>query len=99
MTTRLDRAKQLKQELQDFVLEAEGELAVALETFAAEQLRGKSSDAYQQELVMDAFPSEGQVGDRTPIDLFMSERSELSAEDQSLLESWKHSFLGLFEIK
>ncbi|WP_346289275.1 hypothetical protein [Sphaerothrix gracilis] len=99
MTTRLDRAKQLKQELQDFVLEAEGELAVALETFAAEQLRGKSSDAYQQELVMDAFPSEGQVGDRTPIDLFISERSELSAEDQTLLESWKHSFLGLFEIK
>jgi hypothetical protein len=35
--TVLNRAKQLKQELKDFVLDAEGDLAVSLESFSAAQ--------------------------------------------------------------
>ncbi|MFE4105134.1 hypothetical protein [Almyronema epifaneia] len=99
MTTRLETAQQLQQDLQNFVLEAEGELAVALETYAAEQLRGRSSDAYQQDLVMAAFPSEGWVGDRTPIDLYIAAHPDLTAEARSLLQEWHRSFLGLFVIQ
>ncbi|NJL87083.1 MAG: hypothetical protein HC886_15680 [Leptolyngbyaceae cyanobacterium SM1_1_3] len=99
MTTRLNAARQLKQDLEDFVLEAEGDLAIALETFAAEQLRGRSSDAHQQELVTDTFLSEGRIGDRAPIDLFIEAHPDLTSDQRSLLQGWQHSFLGLFEVK
>ncbi|WP_333193344.1 hypothetical protein [Microcoleus sp. Pol7_A1] len=95
----LERAWTLKQNLIDFVLDAEGELAVALEAFAAARSTGERYDIAQQNQVIDSFTVEGKVGEKTPIDLFVESQPDLTQSDCSLLESWRHrSFTGLFEI-
>jgi len=95
----LERAWTLKQNLIDFVLDAEGELAVALEAYAAARSSGERYDIAQQNQVIDSFTVEGKVGDKTPIDLFVESQPDLTHNDRSLLESWRHrSFTGLFEI-
>jgi hypothetical protein len=95
----LERAWTLKQNLIDFVLDAEGELAVALEAYAAARSTGERYDIAQQNQVIDSFTVEGKVGDKTPIDLFVESQPDLTPNDRSLLESWGHrSFPGLFEI-
>ncbi|PSB24637.1 hypothetical protein [Stenomitos frigidus] len=95
----LVRSRSLKQALADFVLDAEGELATALECYSAEQLaRSPQSDQHQQALVIDRFVVEGTVGKQTPIDLFIAETSDLSKSDRQLLEGWKRSFVGLFAV-
>jgi hypothetical protein len=95
----LERAWTLKQNLIDFVLDAEGELAVALEAYAAARSTGERYDIAQQNQVIDSFTVEGKVGDKTPIDLFVESQPDLTPNDRSLLESWRHrSFTGLFEI-
>lgn len=95
----LERAWTLKQNLIDFVLDAEGELAVALEAFAATRAVGERYDIAQQNQVIDSFTVEGKVGDKTPIDLFVESQPDLTEIDRSLLESWRlRSFTGLFEI-
>jgi hypothetical protein len=95
----LARSRPLKQALVDFVLDAEGELAVALERYSAEQLaRSQQPDQHQQALVIDRFVIEGTVGDQTPIDLFLADATDLSESDQQLLKSWQRSFVGLFAV-
>ena len=95
----LERAWTLKQNLIDFVLDAEGELAVALEAYAAARSTGERYDIAQQNQVIDSFTIEGKVGEKTPIDLFVESQPDLTESDRSLLESWEHrSFTGLFEI-
>jgi hypothetical protein len=95
----LERAWTLKQNLIDFVLDAEGELAVALEAYAAARSTGERYDIAQQNQVIDSFTVEGKVGDKTPIDLFVESQPDLTHNDRSLLETWGHrSFTGLFEI-
>lgn len=95
----LARSRSLKQALADFVLDAEGELATALERYSAEQLaRSPQADQHQQALVIDRFLVEGRVGKQTPIDLFIAETSDLSKSDRALLEGWKRSFVGLFAV-
>ncbi len=93
----LERSPVLKQELTDFVLDAEGELAAALETYAAEKSRHKRGDT-QQDAIIDSFITEGKVGDKTPIDLFIASHPELSASDRQLINGWHRSFTGLFTI-
>jgi len=81
------------------VLDAEGELAVALEAYAAARSTGERYDIAQQNQVIDSFTIEGKVGEKTPIDLFVESQPDLTESDRSLLESWEHrSFTGLFEI-
>ncbi|WP_445243693.1 MULTISPECIES: hypothetical protein [unclassified Microcoleus] len=95
----LETAWTLKQNLIDFVLDAEGELAVALEAYAAARSTGERYDIAQQNQVIDSFTIEGKVGEKTPIDLFAESQPDLTESDRSLLESWGHrSFTGLFEI-
>jgi len=94
----LARSRQLKQDLTDFVLDAEGELAEALEAYAAANARKDRYDPVQQEIVIDTFITAGQVGDKTPIDLFIASQPELPKSDRQLLNSWKRSFIGLFAI-
>ncbi|MBD2439643.1 hypothetical protein [Nostoc sp. FACHB-110] len=94
----VERARTLKQALVNFVLDAEGELAKALEIYAAEQLRRGHSDKTQQDLIIDRFITEGKIGDRSPIDLFIASHPDLSASDRHLLNSWHRSFIGLFKI-
>ncbi|MEH2379963.1 MAG: hypothetical protein V7K27_13940 [Nostoc sp.] len=94
----LERSHELKQALVDFVLDAEGELAQALETYAAAQLRRGSGDSTQQDLIIDSFLTAGKVGDKSPLELFIASHPDLSESDRSLLNSWHHSFIGLFAI-
>jgi hypothetical protein len=94
----LERSHELKQALVDFVLDAEGELAEALETYAATQLRRGTGDNTQQDLIIDRFLTEGKVGDKSPLELFIENHSELSESDRNLIKNWHRSFIGLFAI-
>lgn len=94
----LERANQLKRHLVDFVYDAEGELAVSLEKYAAEQGKGERQDRRQQNIAIDQFIFEGKVGDKTPLELFLENESSLTPSDRTLLCSWQRSFIGLFEI-
>ncbi|MFN6474844.1 hypothetical protein [Nostoc sp. DedQUE07] len=94
----LERSHELKQALVDFVLDAEGELAQALEVYAAEQLRRGSGDSTQQDLTIDSFLTAGKVGDKSPLELFIESHPDLTESDRSLINSWHHSFIGLFAI-
>ncbi|MCP6759116.1 MAG: hypothetical protein NHB32_10205 [Fischerella sp. CENA71] len=98
MDALLERSHQLKQALIDFILDADDELAEALETYAATQLRRGSGDTIQQELTIDSFAIEGKVGEKSPIDLFIQTHPELSPSDRQLLNNWHRSFMGLFAI-
>lgn len=99
MNAILERARDLKQALIEFVLEAEGKLAGALESYSAEHLRGQQPDINERNLWLDTFLTEGKVGDKTPLDLFVEDQTDLSDSDRALLLSWHRSFVGLFEIK
>ncbi|MBD2365378.1 hypothetical protein H6G36_30245 [Anabaena minutissima FACHB-250] len=94
----LERSHELKQALLDFVLDAEGELAQALETYAAEQSRHRSGDSTQQDLNIDSFLVEGRVGEQSPIDLFIQQYTDITESDRLLLQNWHQSFMGLFAI-
>ncbi|MEH1934958.1 MAG: hypothetical protein V7L14_14935 [Nostoc sp.] len=94
----LERSHELKQALVDFVLDAEGELAQALETYAAAQLRRGSGDSTQQDLIIDSFLTAGKVGDKSPLELFIESHPNLDQSDRKLINSWHHSFIGLFAI-
>ncbi|MGJ3249103.1 MAG: hypothetical protein ACFE0I_23900 [Elainellaceae cyanobacterium] len=95
-------SKRLKQTLLDFVLEADDDVAIALEKFSAEQLTHWSSvnyqDASQNALVIDMFLTEGDIKGQTPIDVFLNSNQDLSEGDRYLLTSWNRSFNGLFEV-
>jgi hypothetical protein len=92
----LNRAWELKQALTEFVLDAEGDLAQALETYVATQLKLRS---LPQQWVVDMFIIEGRVGDTTPIDLFLAEQPDLDDGDRALVKRWTRTFTGLFAIK
>jgi hypothetical protein len=94
----LERSHELKQALVDFVLDAEGELAQALETYAATQLRRGTGDSTQQDLIIDRFITEGKVGEQSPLELFLENHPDLTQNDRHLIDSWHHSFIGLFAI-
>jgi hypothetical protein len=95
----LTQAWTLKQNLIDFVLDAEGELAVALEAYAADRASRERYDIAQQNQVIDSFTVEGRVGEKTPIELFVESDPDLNDTCRKLLEHWRlRSFTGLFEI-
>jgi hypothetical protein len=99
---RLERSRELKQALWDFVLDAEGDLATALEAYSADQMAKWSKTQLQgvsrNDLVIDMFSTEGQIGDQTPLDLFIASFPDLSEADQALVQSWQRSFNGLFAV-
>lgn len=99
MNSLLKRAGELKAALTDFVLDAEGDLAISLEQFSAAQLsRSQQQDMHRRSLVVDRFLTEGTVNDTTPIALFVQQHPDLSDSDRDLMQSWHRSFVGLFEI-
>lgn len=91
------KSRELKQALVEFVLDAEGELAESLETYAAAQSRPGRQDRDDQDLIIDTFLTEGKVGKRTPLDLFLDQPG-LSQSDRQLVSSWRRSFTGLFVV-
>jgi hypothetical protein len=95
----LARAKELKNTLADFVLDAEDELATALESFSAEQLaRTPQTDLYRRDFVVDRFSIEGRVDNQSPIDRFLQEMPDLAASERQLLKEWQRTFIGLFTV-
>ncbi|MCA1994449.1 MAG: hypothetical protein LDL41_20745 [Coleofasciculus sp. S288] len=97
----LERSRELKQALIDFVLEAEGELAESLETYVAAKAsssRNRPDVNYDQNLLVNSFLTEGRVGDKTPLDLFIESHPELPESDRQLVKNWQHSFMGLFAV-
>lgn len=98
----LERSRQLKQNLVEFVLESEGGLAVALESYVAANFHPHNKlydPSYERKLLIDCFLTEGKVGGQTPIDLFLATQSELSESDRNLVKKWQNSFLGLFAVQ
>jgi hypothetical protein len=97
-----ERSIELKQALVDFVLDAEGELAIALETYSAAQLTQVAQSPAQNlmpyEMAIESFLAVGKVGKHTPIDLFMAQEAQLSEGDRRLLHQWHRSFPGLFVV-
>lgn len=96
----LARSKELKQALTDFVYDAEGELATAFEKFVADRLeQSQARDSKHRETVVDIFLSHGQIGTKSPLELFVESEPELSASERQLVLNWKHNFSGLFAIQ
>jgi hypothetical protein len=97
-----ERAIALKQALTDFVLDAEGELATALESYSATQLaqvaQSPAHNFMPYEMVTESFLTTGKVGNKTPIDLFLEQEPQLTEGDRQLLKQWHRSFPGLFVI-
>lgn len=93
----------LKQELTDFVLDAEDEVATALEAFSAQQLSRWSkpilSGLNRTDLAIDMFLSEGCVGDRSVIDWFLQENPAVLSQTKAELKQWPSGFNGLFVVR
>ena len=73
-------------------------MAESLEAYAAAHSRPERYDSVQQNLIIDTFLTEGKVGDKTPLDLFMTFQPNLSESDRQLLTNWRRSFIGLFAV-
>lgn len=101
MKDNLQQVNKLYQKLSNFILDAEGELAISLEKFSAEKLskQSTSSGSYDPQMVVDLFITEGKIHNQTPIDLFIANQPDLSTSEQQLLQSWSRSFVGLFVIE
>lgn len=102
MNDQLKRSEGLKQELYNFVLDADGDLATALESYSADRLKHWSATNLQgisrSELAIDMFLTEGQVADHSVLDAFIQHQSQLSEADQALVKSWQNTFNGLFKV-
>ncbi|MGB7414181.1 MAG: hypothetical protein WA902_08225 [Thermosynechococcaceae cyanobacterium] len=98
----LDYAQSLKQELLDFILDAEDELATALEGYSAERLAQLADSPYQgsrkMDQVVDSFAMDGTVGSQTVLDLFLENHADWPADDRALVASWQRGFMGLFVV-
>ncbi len=92
----------LKEQIADFVFDAEDELAVSLEHFSAKQLSRWATPKLvgldRTELATDMFITEGQVKGQSVIQLFLADNSTRTIETQNWLNRWPNSFIGLFEV-
>ena len=103
MEISLERAQTLKQALLDFVLDAEGELASALEAFIAEQLAVLSNGLFRESAQVDAavemFAMQATVAGRTVLEWFLESEPQLSEGECLLVKNWGKSFIGLFAVQ
>ncbi len=103
LAQRIQRYEALKQGLIDFVLDAEGQTATALEAFSAKQMSRWSkpnlSGLDRSDLAIDMFATEGQVAGQPVLDLFIQSDSDETSEVQVWLRQWQGSFNGLFVVK
>ena len=107
LTAQIQQQMTLKSALSDFALDAEGDLATALESFSAQHssrwAKPSLSGLSRSELAVDMFITreaiaDGEVAGISAIDRFIQEET-LSSEQQSWLQQWPRSFNGLFEIQ
>ncbi|MEM8723378.1 MAG: hypothetical protein AAGE84_29515 [Cyanobacteria bacterium P01_G01_bin.39] len=99
MSKIIEQAIHLKKNLVDFVYDASGDLAVAMETYAADKGKSNSYGIKQQNLTIDLFLTEGEVNNQTPLDIYLAKKDELNSEDIELIKLWRDNFIGLFEIQ
>ena len=103
MDVLLQQSKALKNALLEFTLEADGELAQALELFCAEKLvlwsKNKLKGIHCSDLAIDMFLTEGQVAGQSILDRFIANHPDLSSADRALVQGWQQSFNGLFVIQ
>lgn len=99
----LEHAQTLKQALVDFVLDAEGELAEALEAFIAKQLavlsNGLFRDSAQIDAAVEMFALQETVVGQSVLEWFLDSETQLSEGDRALVRSWSRSFIGLFAVQ
>ncbi|MBE9060687.1 hypothetical protein [cf. Phormidesmis sp. LEGE 11477] len=92
----------LKEQVVNFVFDAEDEIAVSLEKFSAKQLSRWATPKLvgldRTELATDMFITEGQVKGQFVIQQFIAADSALASEVQAWLGQWTNSFTGLFEV-
>ena len=100
---KVEQATALKRSLTDFVYDAEGEVATALESFSAEQLsrwaKPNLAGLNRTRLAVDMFLTEGSVGTRSVIDFFIQSEADLSGDEQAMLQRWQRGFNGLFVVR
>ncbi len=101
---------ELKQRLIDFVMDAEDEVAIALEAFSAQQLsrwaKPTLSGVNRTALAIDMFVTEGMVTydkagvvvQKAVIEAFTEAQANLSRAEESQLARWTGSFNGLFVV-
>ncbi len=99
MEDTIKEAIRLQQALVDFVYDAEDDVAVALEEYAAEKGKSNSYGIKQQNLTINLFITNGKVNNKTPLEIFLNSTKNLSSEEKNLVEQWKDNLIGLFEIK
>lgn len=113
MQVKIEQIQALKRSLTDFVYDAEGDLATALETFSAQQLsrwaKPNLAGLNRTALAVDMFLTEGSVGTNSVIDLFIKDSSTLTPNDlapndlppdsPAVLQSWQRGFNGLFVVE
>ncbi|WP_072016228.1 hypothetical protein [Leptolyngbya sp. KIOST-1] len=92
----------LKQSIQTFVLDADGELATALERYSADCFSHWSENNLQgvnrSGLAIDMFLTEGEVDHQPVLDIFTEAHPDLSPAERALVQSWKRTFNGLFVV-
>lgn len=98
----LQRAADLKQAAQTFVLEADDPLATALELYSADCFRHWSDTNLQginrSSLAIDMFLTEGIAEGQPVLEHFLASQPGLSSADQALVQGWKNTFNGLFVV-
>ncbi|MEM8502985.1 MAG: hypothetical protein AAF716_07510 [Cyanobacteria bacterium P01_D01_bin.1] len=98
----LQTYRAIKEQIVDFVFDAEGELAVALERFSAKQLSRWATPKLvgidRTDLATDMFIAEGQVQGQSVVQLFLADSSDNAIEANTWLNQWPNSFVGLFEV-
>ena len=100
MQNQIERALKLKETIVYFVYDAEGEIAIALETYVAEKSKKNSYGIKQQNLTVDLFLTAGKLtAQQKPLDVFLDQSNDLKPEDRQILAYWHQNFIGLFEIK
>ena len=102
LAAQIQRQMALKSALSDFALEAEGDLATALESFSAQHssrwAKPSLSGLSRSELAVDMFVTQGEVAGAPVVDLF-AQAQKPSDVERTWLSQWQRSFNGLFEIK
>ena len=103
MSQRIQHHLILKQNVIDFVLDADNEIATALEAFSAQQLslwaKPVLSGLNRTDLAIDMFLSEGRADDRAVIDWFLQANPAVSAQTKAELKQWPNGFNGLFVVR
>ena len=93
------RAGELWAAIIESIQTAEGNTAIALESFVAQQLiRNPQLDAGQRKLLVHRFAIEGEVAGKTILDLFLANHPDLTNADRQLILGWRKSFVGLLSI-